>query len=130
MQRKGRERSSWIEKRSRPLRPRMLARWPTFGTSATRSPRKEPRMAEAFRRWQAEHNANMRRFGARYAIPTFEDAAVFDGWRVADVSDVAKLFGRSSPRVHALATLALWGDDPLWNVCHITPRPRFLKVCQ
>jgi hypothetical protein len=75
----------------------------------------------AFRPWQARENHNMERFCGHFEIPSFCAPDVFDGWRVAAVTDVAKLFRRTDARIRALATLALWCHTPL----HDLPSLRF-----
>jgi hypothetical protein len=65
--------------------------------------------------WQAELNENMKRFCARYEVPSFEDAHAFNGWRIADVRDVGKVFFRTSPTRRAVALIAIDSYDRLWH---------------
>ena len=58
--------------------------------------------------YQALMNANMQAFAAHYEVPTFYDPALFDGWRIADVNSVGKLFWKRDPLLRAIGNLTLW----------------------
>ena len=76
---------------------------------------------DTLRSLQARLNTNMETFAARYEIPTFYDGDLFDGWRIAEVGAVSKLFWKRDARVRGLALLALWCDAPLHDIPCVKP---------
>ena len=85
---------------------------------------------DTLRYLQDRLNTNMETFAARYEISTFYDGDLFDGWRIAEVGAVSKLFWKRDARVRGLALLTLWGDAPLHDLAEQEPGLLDMAVAQ